>query len=32
MPDWLVYVIAALALFFALASIVGHAARWMGWV
>lgn len=32
MPDWLAYVIAALALFLALTSVVGHAARWMGWI
>lgn len=32
MPDWLAYLIGALTLFFALASVVGHAARWVGWI
>ncbi len=31
MPDWLAYVIAALALIFALVSVAGHAARSVGW-
>ena len=32
MPDWLAYTIFALAFLFALASIMGHAARSMGWI
>lgn len=29
MADWSVYTIMALALLFAITSIIGHAARWM---
>ena len=32
MPDWLAYLIFGLALLFALASVAGHAARWIGWL
>ncbi len=32
MSDGLAYAIFALALLFAFASIVAHAARWIGWI
>lgn len=32
MPDWLVYIIFAIALLAASASVIGHAANWMGWL
>ena len=32
MSDGLAYAISALALLFAFASIVAHAARWIGWI
>lgn len=31
MPGWLVYTIMIAAVVLAVASVVGHAARWMGW-
>lgn len=32
MPDWLVYLILALAVVLAVASVVGHTAQLMGWL